>query len=296
MTVDMEAVARVITEAAQTLVLPRFTTLSTAEVQAKPTQDDPEDIVTVVDQEVETYLARALTALVPQAAVIGEEAVRRQPDDLERLCSTQPLWVIDPIDGTKNFAAGKSGFGIMVALVVDGHTIAAWLALPAREQMYMAEAGAGAFLNGERIRVPRTSVLELLRGEALVRYMPEGLGTTVMNAMQGRSRPAAASGCAAVEYTDILSGRRDFVVYYRLLPWDHVAPALILTEADGCVTHVRGGRYTARSQNQLTVVARDADVAQTVCEWLVSAYARWTSAHQPDAHPRVRVPDSAPRS
>jgi fructose-1,6-bisphosphatase/inositol monophosphatase family enzyme len=228
---------------------------------------DPDDIVTVVDRQVEERLSIGLTELVPAASIIGEEAAHRRPELLDLLASDGPLWVIDPIDGTKNFVRGDDGFGIMVAFVMDGHVQAAWISLPARKQTFVAEAGSGAFLNGVRIRVPRDSV-EVFRGNLLVRYMPAALRQAVTDAMREHFRDAPRAGCAAIEYTDILRGESEFVVYYRLLPWDHAAPACILTEAGGRVVHLDGSVYTARSKNQLTIVARDAFVANQVRAWL----------------------------
>jgi fructose-1,6-bisphosphatase/inositol monophosphatase family enzyme len=209
-----------------------------------------------------------LTALGPSAAVIGEEAVHYRADLLRLLSSDEPLWLIDPIDGTKNFAAGDSGFGLMVAYVREGRAQAAWVLLPARHQMFVAEVGSGAFVNGERIRVPPAPQETCDRGAVLVRYMPNGLGETVTNALQRRIRMQRPSGCAAVEYTDVLRGVVDFVIYYRLLPWDHAAPALVLTEAGGLVNHIGGQPYTARSANRLTLVARDAGTASRLLGWL----------------------------
>ena len=268
MIVDIAAVSRLLDDAAQTFVLPRFAKLSGTDIEAKVTAGDPEDIVTVVDQQVEAHLSTELVALLPSSAVVGEESVHHRPELIKLLASNQPLWVIDPIDGTKNFAAGDGGFGVMVALVVEGHAQAAWVVLPARRQSFVAERGSGSFLNGERIRVPPGSTHGQLRGAALVRYMPGVLGVAVTESLHKRFQLVPPSGCAAVEYTDILKGERDFVVYYRLLPWDHAAPALILDEAGGCVTHLGGERYTARSENQLTVVAANAAVAATVRSWL----------------------------
>jgi fructose-1,6-bisphosphatase/inositol monophosphatase family enzyme len=266
--IDIQAVTEVIEEAALTLVLPRFSRLSVEEVEAKATAGDPADVVTVVDREVEAHLSKALTALRPSAAVIGEEAAHHRPDLLRLLSSDEPLWLIDPIDGTKNFAAGHSGFGVMVAYVMEGRAQAAWVVLPARHQMFVAEVGSGAFVNGERIRVPSAPQEMRARGAVLVRYMPEGLGETVTDALQGRVQMQRPSGCAAVEYTDVLRGVVDFVIYYRLLPWDHAAPALVLTEAGGLVSHISGQSYTARSANQLTLVARGVGTASRLRAWL----------------------------
>src|SRR5262245_48807569 len=261
---DIDAVTALIKEVCQTLVLPRFSQLSHEDIQSKATQDDPDDIVTVVDRQVEERLSAALTQLDSSAAIIGEEAAHSRPELLQLLTSDGPVWVIDPIDGTKNFARGDDGFGIMVAWVMGGQVQAAWISLPARQQVFVAEAGSGAVLNGVRIRVPRDVLEHAPRGALLDRYMPDSLRHAVNERMRGHFQVLPPVGCAATEYTDILRGEREFVVYYRLMPWDHAAPAFILTEAGGRVTHLDGSAYTVRSRNQVTVVARDDDVAHLV--------------------------------
>ncbi len=267
MDIDLEAIADLIHETAQALVLPRFEDLAASDVDPKPTPGDPDDIVTRVDREVEAHLARELTARAP-GAVLGEEIGHHRPELLDLVHSDRPLWIIDPIDGTKNFAAGRTGFGIMVARVVHGQTRAAWIVLPARRQTFMAALGDGAYLDGERIHVTSPPLGGLPRGAVMTRYMPGDLAETVVRAMNGRHSSTPPSGAAAIEYTDILMGERDFVIYYRLLPWDHAAPALILTEAGGHVGHVAGGAYSVRSRSQLTVVARDRGSVDEIRGWL----------------------------
>ena len=268
MAIDIHAVTDCIEEAARTLVLPRFSRLSIGDIEVKNTPGDSEDLVTVVDNEVEAHLSTALIALAPAANVIGEEAVHLRPGLLRLLASDHPLWIIDPIDGTKNFAAGDSAFGIMVAYVVAGRTQAAWITLPARRQTFVAEIGGGAYMNGVRVRLASDIPTDDLRGAFLTRFMPAALGSRVTDTLQFRVRRRPPSGCAAIEYTDILMGHSDFVVYYRLLPWDHAAPALILSEAGGLVRHINGQSYTPRSESQLTIVARDVNSVERLSAWL----------------------------
>jgi fructose-1,6-bisphosphatase/inositol monophosphatase family enzyme len=90
--------------------------------------------------------------------------------------------------------------------------------------------------------------------------------TTV--AREGHLDVIPDSVCAAVEYTEILRGDKDFAVYYRLLPWDHAAPAHILTEAGGSVAHLSGRPYTVRSAHQVTIVARSSDVGAALARRL----------------------------
>ncbi len=264
MALDIQTVTDLIERAAREIVLPRFGQLSQADIESKPTVEDPEDVVTVIDHAVEAFLTETLIAVDPSAVVIGEEAAHRNPALLKLMHSDHPLWIIDPIDGTKNLTMGESGFGIMVSYVVEGHARAAWIVLPARDQTYVAEEGSGTFLNGERTRVAVADASTVRRGAVLTRYMPDGLRGAVTTSLNARVEILSPSGCAAIEYTDILRGVRDFVIYYRLLPWDHAAPALILSEGGGSVIHADGRPYTARSGDQIAIVSRNRKIAAEI--------------------------------
>ena len=261
MIIDIDRVTSLIKKTAETLVLPRFSSLDETDVEAKPSPQDPEDIVTIVDREVEAALTSSLQQEILSAPVIGEEAAHHDRSLLDLTSADGPLWIIDPIDGTKNFAAGKPNFGIMVAFVVDGITQAAWIILPALNETYVAERDCGTFFNGNRARVPPLMREVPPRGSILTRYMSEELRHTVAEGLADVVQVVEPSGCAATEYTNVLRGVLDFVVYYRLLPWDHAAPALVLSEGGGCAKHASGGEYTVRSQNQLTIVARDSETS-----------------------------------
>jgi fructose-1,6-bisphosphatase/inositol monophosphatase family enzyme len=265
---DVERVAAIIDEIVHIEVLPRVARLSSDEILSKTTVDDTDDVVTVVDRRVESRLSSALRAIEPSAAVVGEEAAYERPELIDLIESDDPVWVIDPIDGTRNFAAGGDGFGIIVAWVAGGRARAAWLSLPARHEMFVAEIGGGAFLNGSRLEIAPLSPAAMPRGSVLSRHMPDGVARAAAAAADKYFQPVAPAGCSAVEYSDVVRGTRDFVVYYRLLPWDHAGPALILTEAGGCVVHDNGAPYTARSRNRVTIVARDGGLADRVREWL----------------------------
>lgn len=268
---DIDAVTRLIETVAREEVLPRFRRLQAGEVERKSSLDDPDDIVTAVDRRVEARLSDGLSAIFPSAAILGEESAHARPELLALMNSDKPLWIIDPIDGTKNFARGDERFGIMVSLAIGGATRAAWVHLPAHAQSaqsYVAESGSGTYLNGVRVAVSPQFGQGELRGTIHSRYMPNTLRDAVLRAASGNFQEIANSGCAAIEYTEILRGVSEFTIYYRLLPWDHGAPALILSEAGGCVQHMNGQPYSVRSQNQLTIVARDSFVFQQVRAFL----------------------------
>lgn len=120
-----EAVVALMRQVAETIVMPRFRNLAADEVEKKAA----DDMVTVADRLSETALTAGLSALDPAIRVVGEEAVAADPalvDGIDR----GRVWIIDPIDGTNNYASGIATFGIMIALVEDGVTQAGWILDP----------------------------------------------------------------------------------------------------------------------------------------------------------------------
>src|SRR4030095_3156841 len=106
---DADRVTRLIQEAAAAEIMPRFRQLAAGDVREKA----PGDLVTVADEAVEARLAPALEALLPGSVVVGEEAAAADPNLLNRLFDDQPVWIIDPVDGTSNFAEGRPAFAVM---------------------------------------------------------------------------------------------------------------------------------------------------------------------------------------
>ena len=174
----LERLGQVLREVAQREIAPRFRRLAPGDVIGKPTADDPNDLVTAADRAAEAELTLRLPELVPGSSVVGEEAVAADPGLLERLRGDAPVWIVDPLDGTRNFAAGRGPFGSMVALVERGTLLASGIYFIEGDRMFLAERGLGAYENGKRIapRAPSSAVLE---GTLNVRYMPEELAAAV---------------------------------------------------------------------------------------------------------------------
>ena len=145
------AVLAVIKDASARAVMPRYQQLEAHEVIDKSVGE----LVTVADREAEVILADGLAKLLPEAAIVGEEACEAEPALMDRLGDAL-CWIIDPIDGTNNFASGKPPFGIMVALAEAGETIGGWIYDPLRGRFCTAHKGHGAFVDGERVTA-RTS-------------------------------------------------------------------------------------------------------------------------------------------
>jgi fructose-1,6-bisphosphatase/inositol monophosphatase family enzyme len=247
--------------------MPSFCALRPEDISAKDTPGDPADIVTITDKAAEQHLVKELTGLVAGAVFIGEEAVCDNPALVEALSRPAPAWLIDPIDGTKNFARGNPNFGIMLALVEAGATRASWMAMPATGDIIFAEREKGTFLNGVRVATPREGPVTP-RGTVHNRLMPPETAVRVHESLLNRYTPHPSTGSAAIEYAAILRGEKDFVIYYRLLPWDHAPGTLALTEAGGAAVHLDGRPYTPLSTDQVTIVAATPRLAATIRTWL----------------------------
>lgn len=251
----LEQLGHVLREVAQREILGRFQKLAPADVMSKPSQDDPNDLVTAADRAAEAELGARLRELAPGSTVVGEEAVAADPSVLELLRGSVPVWVVDPLDGTRNFAAGHGPFGTMVVLVERGELLLAGIYLPLLDEMFLAERGLGAYRQGLRIE-PRAPTSDVLAGTAYVRYMPEpSAGALVQRAAAHQQLPGVI--CAAHEYTQVAAGQKDYVHYYRLLPWDHAPGALIVREAGGVVRHPNGRDYDLLDGPESTLLSPD---------------------------------------
>src|SRR5690606_13920182 len=129
----------------------------------------PGDLVTIVDHEVEALLHRQLPSLLPGSRVIGEESTAAQPTLLNSL-NDGWVWLVDPLDGTRNFVEGIADFAVMIALLHNGVTQNAWIYSPTAATMAYAERNAGTWWNGERIHLDNSAAT--LRGNVHTRFLP----------------------------------------------------------------------------------------------------------------------------
>ena len=230
-------VAAILHNAANRAVLPRYQSLTADQIDAKAA----DDVVTIADTEAELILAEGLARLLPEAAIVGEEAAHADPALLNRLGDAL-CWIIDPIDGTNNYAAGKPPFGLMVALSQAGETVAGWILDPLTGRLAHAHRGAGAFIGDERIAARSTGQQPPVAGISLMFLDP-----AKRQAMKKHIAPyytlVDIPRCAAEQYPRLVLGVNDCSIFERTLAWDHAAGVLFVNEAGGKAARPDGRAY-----------------------------------------------------
>jgi fructose-1,6-bisphosphatase/inositol monophosphatase family enzyme len=238
------AIAALMRRVAAEAILPRYQTLAEHEVIAKAAND----MVTIADTEAEALLAEGLAAILPEAAIVGEEAVHADPALAARLDSGL-CWIIDPVDGTNNFAVGKPPFGIILALSDGGETQSGWIYDPLKDRLCIAHKDRGAFVGGERVTARPTGETPPIAAISTVFLDPAQRA-----AVQARIAPhytlVDIPRCAAEQYPRLVLGVNDISVFERTLPWDHAAGVLFVNEAGGKAARPDGSAYRTDQHGQ----------------------------------------------
>lgn len=251
----LNAVDELIREASAIDVLPKFRALAISDIEEK----SPGEVVTAVDRAVEARLSRGLEEILPGSVVVGEEGTSANSALFELISGDQPVWLIDPLDGTSSFVKGDPHFGIMVALILKGEALASWIYHPLTDQMVFALSGEGAFVNGQRVCIPSPTDGDELCGSILTKFLPDDLKTDAEAAIP-TFRPVHVTLSAAHEYPDIVRGDKHFALYYRTLPWDHVPGVLMIEEAGGIARRFSGERYDPADGGSGLLVAANEDI------------------------------------
>ncbi|MFV0451695.1 MAG: inositol monophosphatase family protein [Propioniciclava sp.] len=241
-------VADLIVAVTERIVLPRFRSLAADEVIEKR----PGDVVTVADREAEIALTAALRQRSPGALIVGEEATFAEPSVLADLPAADHAWVIDPVDGTRNFANGTADFGVIVAEVRSGITERGWIWQPIHQRMFTVERGRGAACNGEPM-VPAPA-----REQPWHAAVPRRL-------RGGGDRAFTFSrtlGSCAIDYPRVALGEVDGLGYTTQHPWDHLAGSLLVTELGGrCVIPGRVQPWRVGERGPVLLVGADPGIA-----------------------------------
>ena len=249
------------------VVMPRFRRLTPDEIEMK----GPGDLVTIADREAENLLGSGLAALLPGSRVVGEEASFSDESRLASVGEPGNVWLVDPIDGTANFAAGREPFAIMVALVRDGVTMVSWILNPISNVFAVAERGGGAFLDGVRVKAPTTArPADQLRGPSFSRHSPDTVRRGVEQARPSIGRIVPSHNCTGYEYPAVVLDEQQFVVFWSTLPWDHAPGVLFIEEAGGVAWRLDGTPYEPSDTRPGLLVAQNQHTWETVRNTLLA--------------------------
>lgn len=236
--------ADLLAETAAAEIMPRFRRLGEGDIRQKTS---PADLVTEADIHAERVITARLKERYPEALIVGEEACADNPRLLDGLSEADLAFTLDPVDGTFNFASGVPLFGVMLAVVSKGETVAGIIHDPVCRDFILAVKGGGSHLRHAdgstgRARVAKSAEVAQMIGTVSWSYTQEPLRSRLA---RNHSKFLSQFGyrCAAQDYRILATGGAHFAVYNRLMPWDHLPGALIHREAGGHLARWDGNAY-----------------------------------------------------
>ena len=263
MTIDareIEWLNDLVTQVAAAEIMPRFRNLDAGDVAEK---DSATDLVTIADETAELEIAKALKARFPDALVVGEEAHAADNSVLDGLASAPLAFTIDPVDGTFNFARGVPLFGTMLAVIQNGETVAGIIHDPVGGDSLLAVKGQGSFVRSpgktdslQKVAAP-VDTADLV-GAVSWNFVPEPTRSAIAGNLV-LMNTGLSFRCAAHEYRLAATGGLHYLLYNKLMPWDHLAGVLIHAEAGGHTARFDGSSYNCSTLDGGLIAAPDED-------------------------------------
>ena len=259
--IDHDKVTNILREVAATEIMPYFRKLDHKHISYK-IGDDP---VTIADHASEKALERRLIDLLPGSKLFGEEGFAANPAVFEHLSGESPVWIVDPIDGTRNFVAGNDHWGIIVALVERNQTVAGWIYSPTSDEVVTAELEGGAWYKGQKLKTLPSRPLPQMSGfigDMLMTAHREHKTHNMtidpsFDTMHVGVVEYAALVIDGMQFGQNLKQRHFRASYSYSKPWDDAAGILIYQEAGGYVSLWDGRPYQPNIINHGLALAPD---------------------------------------
>ncbi|UYO00637.1 MAG: inositol monophosphatase [Devosia sp.] len=262
---NIDRLAAILKQAAEQEIMPRFRRLDDGAIRTKT---GAFDLVTEADVGAERVITAAILDHAPRTVVIGEEAVSANPKLLETNFEDRIVIYVDPVDGTSNFAGGLPLFAVMAAVVQNNEAVAGVIYDPLGDDFLMAEKGCGTwqvFPDGRRNRMHFADAVPLseMGGTASTAFFPLEQRRAIL-ANLAKVKMTANYRCAGHEYRYAAGGNAHFLAFAKLMPWDHVAGALMMAEAGAHVAKFDGTPYRPSDLGGGLLVASDSDSWHTL--------------------------------
>ena len=257
---DITRLADILRDASRAETLPRFRRLEPGMVRQKA---EAIDLVTEADEAAERRIKAEVAAAWPEALFVGEESVAADPSVLDRFDTSDFAIVVDPVDGTANFAAGLPLYATMASVVMKGETVAGIIYDPMGDDWVLAEKGGGAWQkrpdgSATRLQVATAPSLDQMVGYSSIAFLPAETKPRVL-ANFAKVRVVANYRVAGHEYRTFAAGHAHFICYNKLMPWDHLVGTLVSQEAGGYVARFDGSPYLPSHRSGGLIVATDND-------------------------------------
>jgi|GEM_PF-394098 len=250
--INVEKVVDIIKEAAVTKIMPYYKQLQAGDVREKK----PGDFVTIADEESEKFLSKELRKLLPGSLIVGEESVSKNPKVLNRFKEKKPIWVIDPLDGTKRYLSGNGRFGILLSAVFNNVTQYGWIYDAIDDRMITTVKGAGVYCEGKKLTISNdkkviTDLKDMSLGCAQFdRYK------VPTDDFKHEFKKVSGVGCSVEFVSDFLMNKHDVISYIGSThPWDWAAAMLAIKEVGAALKINQGRVYKPNVDGKALIIA-----------------------------------------
>lgn len=227
-------------------IMPLYNSLQSHQIREK----NPGNLVTDADEASEAYLSQKLSVLLPESLVVGEEAVFKDKKILNALNMDQPVWIIDPIDGTYNFTHGRSKWGVLLSLAYKGEIVFGVMYDVLNDQFIFAKKGEGTYLHKDN----KNSPIKLTSPQRpTTEYCGHVGGSQAWHFKKLKPFCGQISNirCSMHDFWTFLTGGIDFTFHTSTTPWDHSAPSIVVKEAGGYLAvGANGNDYDVRQKQK----------------------------------------------
>ena len=253
-------IVNILIDVNQKVVLNYFNKLTPKDIDIKSSNDD---FVSVADKMSEDYISQKLSNFLDNTKIIGEETAFLDKKKFLSLLNEPLLWVIDPIDGTKNYINGNENFCSMISLVEHSFPIASFIYKPLQRQFIYAFKDIGAYIFDVETKISTKLNLELdsfsqIIGSGGTKGIPEVFRKSILSNLRSFTKRVFV-GSAGIETMMLVTNKIQFVFHGRVTPWDHSPLDLIIKEAGGCV-------YMARFKEEFNIKSKGPILAATNCK------------------------------
>ena len=251
----LEYITSILTDVNDKIILHYFNNLSPNDINTKSASDD---FVSIADKKSEDFITNKLFKFLDITKIIGEESAFSNKDNYLSLLNEPLLWVIDPIDGTKNYINGNQNFCSMISLVKDNYPIASFIYKPLEKELIYAFKGYGAFKLNVNTKVSTKLKIEINESSEIIgsggtKGIPDNFRQSILFNLRTYTKRLFI-GSAGIETVMMATNKIQFVFHGRVTPWDHSPFQLIIKEAGGCV-------YMAQSKEDFNILSNGSILA-----------------------------------